>query len=180
MPESINLIQMNRAFYIVGIVFSVIFMVVTGYYAEEVDSAKMYDLFSSYSYDSYSSYSSYYSSGLAESYTSEAATWSLFFFLSFIAIDLLGLLKVKTTTVKVLSIIGLSLSGIFLLWNFVVLSSPGSVSFDEVAPAWIFYTMVMLAFTIIGVVQSSRYYSKASSMSTSIQDSKQTSDLLDS
>lgn len=171
---------MNRAFYIVGIVFSVFFMFITSYYAEEVRSARMYDLFSDFNSYDYNTYSSYFSSGLDESYTSEAALWSLFFFLSFITIDLLGLIKVKTTTVKVTSIIGLSLSAIFLLWNFAVLSSPGSMSFDEVAPGWIFYSMVMLAFTIVGVVQSSRYYRKVNSVSTSIQDSKQSSDLLDS
>lgn len=151
---------MNRAFYIIGIVFSVIFLFVVSYYIAEVSKARIDDLFSSfnnYSYDSYSSYSSYSSSGRAEAYTSEAAMWSLFFFLVFIAIDLLGLLKVKTKTTKVLSIIGLSISGIFLLWNFAVMSSPGSLSFDEVGPGWAFYCLIMLAFTIIGLVQSVRY-----------------------
>ena len=173
---------MNRAFYIVGIVFSVIFLFVVSYYAEEVSSARMDELFNSfnsYSYDSYSSYSSYYSSGMAESYTSEGAMWSLFFFLSFITIDLLGLLKVKTTTTKVLSIIGLSVSGIFLLWNFAVMSSPGSISFDEVAPGWIFYCLIMLAFTIIGLVQSVRYSKRiVSGSSVGVENSNK--DLLDS
>jgi len=176
---------MNRAFYIVGIVFSVIFMFVSAYYAEEVSDAKIeswmsdYMSSTSYGYDSYS-YSSYSSSSDDDDLTVVATLWSLFFFACFITIDILGIMKVKTQTTKVLGIIGLSLSGIFLLWNFAVMSSPGSLSFDEVAPGWIFYSLVMLAFMIIGVVQSSRYYRKVSSTATSTQDSKPASDLLDS
>ena len=81
---------MNRAFFIVGIVFSVIFMFITSYYADEVQSARWdawdysysnysYDSYDSYSYPTYSSYSYDYSDGL----TTEAGLWSLFFFLCF-------------------------------------------------------------------------------------------------
>ena len=151
---------MNKAFYIVGIVFSVIFLGITVYYADEVSSARFDAIWDSYSYDyGYDSYSYGYSSyDEADDLTESAALWSVFFILAFIAIDLLGLIKVKTRTTKVLSIIGLSFSGIFLFWSFGVMSSPGSMSFDEVAPGWLFYCMVMLAFGIIGLVQSVRFY----------------------
>ncbi|MDG1428882.1 MAG: hypothetical protein P8H56_11470 [Crocinitomicaceae bacterium] len=163
---------MNRAFFIVGIVFSVIFMFITSYYADEVQSARWdawdysysnysYDSYDSYSYPTYSSYSYDYSDGL----TTEAGFWSLFFFLCFIAIDILGIMKVKTKTMKVLGIIGLSISGIFLLVNFLVIFDQGAVSFDEVAPAWILYCLIMLAFTIVGLVQSVRFYKRQSSSS---------------
>ena len=150
---------MNKAFYIVGIVFSVIFLIITGYYSEEVSSAKWSSFYSNmYDYDYLDyGYSSYDSSYEYKDLTVAAALWSLFFFLCFIAIDLLGMIKIKTKTTKVLSIIGLSFSGIFLLWNFAVMASPGSLSFDEVSPAWGFYCMLMLAFTIVGLVQSARY-----------------------
>ena len=164
---------MNKALYIVGIVFSVIFLILTFGYAEEVSSARWTD-YSYYSYDYY--YYDYSASDL----TMNAALWSLFFFLSFIAIDLLGLLKVKTKTTKILSIIGLSLSGMFVLWNFAVLSSPGSLSFDEVSPAWVFYCLAMLAFTIIGLIQSIRFGRKASAVEANQPVSTEPKDLLDS
>jgi hypothetical protein len=163
---------MNKALYIVGIVFSVIFLILTFGYAEEVSNAR----YSSYFYD----YNYYDYGSSASDLTMSAALWSLFFFLSFITIDLLGLIKVKTKTTKVLSIIGLSLSGMFLLWNFAVLSSPGSLSFDEVSPAWVFYCLAMLAFTIIGLIQSIRFGRKASAVEANQPVSTEPKDLLDS
>lgn len=176
---------MNRAFYIVGIVFSVIFMGIISNYSEEVSNARFdsfwndYSSYSSYGYDDYS-YSSYTSYSNDDEITFEATLWSLFFFLCFGAIDLLGLLKVKTRTVKVLSIIGLSLTGIFLLWNFLVMSSPDSMAFDEVAPGWSFYAMVMLAFTIVGLVQSVRFARRKDLGVEASNEKTATSDLLDS
>ena len=147
---------MNKAFYISGIVLSFIFLFVIGYYAGEVSSARFNALFSNYDYGSYGY-------GYNESYsdlTVTAGIWSLLFILIFIAIDLLGLIKIKTKTTKVLSIIGLSLSAIFLLWTFAVIASPGSMSFDEVAGGFGFYAMVMMAFSIVGLVQSIRFANK--------------------
>lgn len=176
---------MNRAFYIVGIVFSIVFLFVGGYYAEEVDMAKWDSFYSSLSssYDYGYNYSSYSYDYRADDLTVAAALWSLFFFLCFIVIDLLGLLKVKTKTMKVFAIISLSLSGIFLLWDFAVMASPGSLSFDEVYPGWVLYCLIMLAFSIVGLVQSVRYHKSqlgggvATSSTTS---SNETKDLLDS
>jgi hypothetical protein len=34
---------------------------------------------------------------------------------------------------------------------------PGAINFDEVAPGWILFCLIMLAFTIVGLVQSVRY-----------------------
>jgi hypothetical protein len=152
---------MNKAFYIVGIVFGFIFMCVTSYFMAEVSVARSMEFISSmnsYSdpYSTYSSYSSAYS-GLAEDATSTAAMVSIFFFLLFITVDLLGLMKVKTKVNKVFAIIGLSLSGIMLLWNFLVLADPGAISFDEVGGAFIFYSLVVIAFSIVGLVQSIRF-----------------------
>jgi hypothetical protein len=172
---------MNKAFYIVGIVFSVIFMMVGAYYAEEVSSAKWNSYFAA-SYSSYSDYGYNYSYDYTadDDLTVSAGLWSVFFILSFVAIDLLGLLKVKTKTVKILSIIGLSLSGIFLLWSFGVIASPGSISFDEVYPAWALYCLTMLAFTIVGLVQSIRFSRSRSAIPSANSQQVQSKDLLDS
>lgn len=149
---------MSKVLYIIGIVFAVVFIGICGYYAEEVSDARMDYLFSSYNYSDYAygGYNSYSSSSYSD-LTVEAALWSLVFVLFFVAMNLLGLIKVKTKTSKVLSIIGLSFSAIILFWNFGLLTSPGAMSFDEVSPAWVFYSLMMLAFAIIGLVQSIRY-----------------------
>ncbi len=149
-----------KALYIIGIVLSVIFMIVIGYFVEEVESARFSSLYYNYSsYNSYSSYSSYnygsYNSGSDE--TMMAAIVSFFFFVYFILTSIFGLIKVKTSTNKVFSIIGLSISGIFFLWNFLVMVSPSSISFDEVGGGWGFYSLIMLAFMIVGLVQAVRY-----------------------
>lgn len=172
---------MNKAFYIVGIVFSVVFLFLGGYYAEEVSSARWNSIFSSY--DSYSTYGYDYSALFQEDsgdLTFTAGLWSLFFFACFIAIDLLGLMKVKTKTVKIFSIIGLSISGIFLLWDFAILASPSSMSFDEVYPAWVLYCLIMLAFGIVGLVQSVRYGKAQSKVGMSPTSTAKAEDLLDS
>ncbi len=152
---------MMKALYITGIVLSVIFMFVIGYFIQEVESARFSSYYSSYSnsYDIYNSYSSYnynsYNSGADE--TMAAAIVSFFFFVFFILTSIFGLVRVKTTTNKVFSIIGLSISGIFFFWNFIVMISPSAVSFDEVGGGFGFYSMIMLAFMIVGLVQAIRY-----------------------
>lgn len=172
---------MNKAIFIIGIVLAFIFIGVCGYYAEEVSSARFNYLFSSYNYSdySYSGYSSYDTS--YRDLTSEAGLWSLVFILFFVAMNLVGLIKVKTKTSKILSIIGLSFSGIVLFWDFAVIGSPGSLSFDEVSPAWVFFSLTMLAFSIIGLIQSIRYEKNKSQInSVSVSGSVENSDLLDS
>ncbi len=168
---------MNKVFFIIGIVFSVLFIFISGYYAELVSNARLDYLFSSYSFDGYSSY------GTGDSYsslTSEAALWALLFILYFVAMNLVGLIKVKTKTSKVLSIIGLSFGGIIMFWNFAVMLSPGAMSFDEVAPAWIFFGLMMLAFSIILLVQSIRHANKIALVGRRTGVNRSETDLLDS
>lgn len=172
---------MNKAIYIIGIVFAFIFIGICGYYAEEVSSARFNALFSSYNYSDYSygGYSSYDSS--SSDLTMEAGLWSLFFILFFITMNLIGLIKVKTRTSKVISIIGLSFSAIILFWDFAVMASPGAMSFDEVSPAWIFFALTMLAFAIVGLIQSVRYANRSSNTRGTVKTvSADSSDLLDS
>jgi hypothetical protein len=146
---------MNKTFYILGIVFSVVFFIVIAYYIDEVNSARYADLSNALnSYDPYG-YSSYYSySDSSSDITSEAGIVSALFILFFIAADILGLLKIKTRTIKVVGIIGLSLSGLFLLWAIVMLGSPGAISFDEAGAGFWLYALIMLAFSITGLIQS--------------------------
>lgn len=170
---------MSKVLYIIGIVLAVVFFILSGYYSGEVSDARFDALFSSYDY-SYSSYSSYSYNGSASDITVEAGVWSLVFILFFIAMNLVGLIKVKTKTSKVLTIIGLSFSGILLFWNFAMIASPGSISFDEVSPAWVFYILMILAFAIIGLVQSIRFSKKMMNVVPSSSVSTESKDLLDS
>jgi len=136
---------MNKAFYISSLVLSVLFGFIVLYYIDLVVSAR------------YSWYSSPYDYSSGSSETEEAGLISLFFFLFFITTFLLGLIKIKRVTNKVLSIIGLSLAALFLLWDLVMLSSPSSISFDEVGIGFFFFTPVITAFSIVGIVQSNRF-----------------------
>lgn len=162
-----------KALYIVGIVLSFIFIFVIGYFIQEVESARS---FSSYDfsnpYGSYN-YNSYYNNGSDD--TMMAAIVSFFFFAFFIVASIIGLIKVKTNTNKVLSIIGLSISGIFFLWNLLVMFSPSSLSFDEVGGGWAFYSLIMLAFMIVGLVQAVKYSKRGI-----VHNSPQSFDILDS
>ena len=142
---------MNRALYIIGIVLSVVFIGVCGYYIEEVEHARY-----GYGFD-LSSYYSSYDSGAANSVTEEAGLVSLFFFLFYLSADILGLIKVKRTTMKVMGIIGVSITGIFLLWDLAMMSEPGALSFDEVGAGFVFYALIMLAFSIVGLIQSVKF-----------------------
>jgi hypothetical protein len=156
---------MNKAFYISSLVLSVLFGIIVLYYIDLVTSAR-------YSYDNWYSGSSY-NSGSSE--TEEAGLISLFFFLFFITTFLLGLIKIKRITNKVFSIIGLSLTALFLLWDLVMLSSPSGISFDEVGIGFFFFVPMLITFSIIGIVQSIRYKRQGVSYQQKME-----SDLLDS
>ncbi|AEA42199.1 hypothetical protein Fluta_0190 [Fluviicola taffensis DSM 16823] len=88
----------------------------------------------------------------------EEAGWISLLFFSFFGITFtLGLIKIKRVTNKVLSIIGLSLTALFLLWDLVMLSASENLSFDEVGIGFFFFVPVITAFSIVGIVQSTRY-----------------------
>ncbi|MES2555684.1 MAG: hypothetical protein V4604_06010 [Bacteroidota bacterium] len=149
---------MNKAFYIASIVLSIAFLIVVGVYIDMVESERFSYLLNSYDpYNPYSTYSSAYSYDYGSEYTFEGALISLLFIFFFLTSDLLGLLKVKTKTTKVLSIIGLSFGGIFLFVDVIMILSPSSSSFDEGGGSLVFYGLIVLAFSIVGLIQSVRY-----------------------
>jgi hypothetical protein len=82
---------------------------------------------------------------------------SLGFFSFFITTFLLGLIKIKRVTNKVLSIIGLSLTALFLLWDLAMLSASENLSFDEVGVGFFFFIPVIAAFSIVGIIQAGRF-----------------------
>ena len=169
---------MNRAFYIVGIVFSVFYSGTLSNYIEDAEFAR-----GDYLYDLILNIDTAAFGGNVADITFNASLWSLFYILCFIAIDIFGVVKVKTKTMKVMGIIGLSLSGIFFFWNLLVMASPGAMSIDEVGPGFSFYATTMLAFTIVGLVQSTRFFKNQSKYLGSAHvdtSNTETGDLLDS
>ncbi len=141
-----------KAVNIIGLVLVVVFFFVIGVYVNEVSSARWDD----YSFDSYSLFSS-----RAADLTMEAASIMLVFVLFFIGAMIGNLVKVKTTTSKVMAIIGLSFSLLILLVTFVVLSSPSSLTFDESGGFHIIYGVICLAFFIVFLVQSVTYQKRS-------------------
>lgn len=140
---------------IIGIALSVVFGIVIIYYAGEVSDARLDAIFSSinsYSYSSPYSYSSMFTDDTASELTSEAGWICLVFFLFYLALSLTNLMGVKTKTMKVLSIIGLSLGGIFLIWDFLAIGSDGGISFDEISGGYFFFLLYALAMSIIGLI----------------------------
>ena len=146
---------MMRAFYLTALVLTLVFIVTSFIYIEKVHSARMDAIYSSLSYDSYGS-SSYYDSNRDNEMTQEMGFISLFFLFVYLAVEILTFVKLKTKTMKVLTIIGISFTGIMLLWDALMISSPGGVSFDEVGPVWVLFGIIQLAFCIVGVIHAFR------------------------
>jgi hypothetical protein len=149
------------------LVLSVLFGVIIIYYIDLVASARYSDSF----WDA----PDFYSLDQGAVKTEEGALISIFFFLFFIATFLLGLIKIKRVTNRILSIIGLSVSALFLLWDLGMLSSPSSISFDEVGVAFFLFIPMIVAFSIVGIVQSNRFKKQGV-----LYKQKTESDLLDS
>ena len=146
-----------RAFYLIAIVFSLAFVITSAIYIGKVINARTEALFRSLSYDSYDSYgSSYYDSGEDDSLTQEAGFISLFFLVFYAVVEVMTFIKLKTKTMKVITIIGISFTGIMLAWDALMISSPGGISFDEVGVAFMLFGIIQLAFSIIGTVHAFR------------------------
>ena len=170
---------MNKTIYAIGIGLSAIFFFVCGYYFIEAEKATVI-MYGDYAYLEVASRQYGFELGPGrEELSSEIGLWSLLFLSYFIFMSITRLRKVKTKTMKASSIIALSVSSIILLWDFGMISSPGSMSFDDIGLAWLGYCFVILMLSTIGFVQSSKYNKLISSERGPIN-TKDTSELLDS
>jgi hypothetical protein len=146
---------MNRAFYILGIIFSVLMFLVSIYFTQAVGSARNADLLSMISYG-------YANTGIFEQIaidtTFKGGLTTLFFFLFFIVMEVLGVLYIKTKNSRIFGTISLSFSAIMLVWDIAVLINPYSLYFDEVGAVWILYALAMLAFSILGLIRAGRHF----------------------
>jgi uncharacterized membrane protein len=135
-----------RALNIIGLTLVFVMFIFAGYYINEANNER----WMSYFQDDLFSYS-YNSLG---SITTEAIMVMLVFVLFYTAAYIANLVKVKTTTSKVMAIIGLSFSFIVLITCFGVLAEPRAMSFDESGGVFILYGIINLAFFIVLLVQS--------------------------
>ena len=145
---------MMRAINIIGIVASVAAFLVAIYYIEETSSARWrsYDFYWDYDND----YS--YTGPSAADVTIEGGLFSLLFTLYFVMVNIVNLIKIKTMTTKVLSIIGISLNGILLIVNLVSIVFSHDAHYDEsTGPAWILFSPIILGFSIVYLVQSVKW-----------------------
>jgi len=149
---------MMRITYLLSILVSLFFCLMIFDYIVRVNDARndqIYEMMNNYSSgaDSYSSYNSY-DDERDNRLTAEAGLMSLFFFLFFLALGILTLIKLKTKTMKIISIIGLALTLIMSAWSAVMMGSPGAISFDEVGVVWVLYAVIMLTFGVIGTMHA--------------------------
>ncbi len=133
-----------------GIVLSVVLFITTIILLEEVSRA----LWSDWDYNSYSSYGTNYA---YREMTFIANVTVLLFTLFFTTLYIVNLIKVKTVTTKVLSIIGLSISFIYLLASIGLLFDD---AFGDIGGIWCFYAMLGLALSIVFLVQTIKFQNK--------------------
>ena len=137
-----------RGLMISSLVLGMVLAVLSLFYMMIVHHARM---------DAYSDYSF---SGIPYQRVSEATIEtgliSLGIMFYFVLLYIITLVKLKTTTMKVLSIIGLSFTGIMIAWDALMMTAPRVVSFDEVAPAWIFMGVIYFGFSVPGIVHAFR------------------------
>ena len=149
-----------RAVNIIFIVLSFFFLIVmtAGTFGTKSERDRYYERLSySQDYDSGYSYEDYGDPAYVKS-TRIAVTMSFVFFVFSLTRFVLNFLLVKTSTSRVLAIIGLVLTLALIAWGAMALDSPRSISFDEIGGAWILYAVVCLVFAIIGTVQAFSYY----------------------
>ncbi len=159
---------MMRAFFISATVLSIIFIVACAGISSSVSSARWDYLWNStyddYSTDYYDDYSyddySYDDYGYGDSYeeaenmTRVGGIVSVLYMLISAGAFLLALMKIKTKTMKVISIIGMSLAGLLFLIAMVPTAVPDEMYFDECAGVFILGAIALLGLHVVGIVHA--------------------------
>ena len=144
-----------KAINIIGIILSVAILPVCVYYLEETSHARRA------SWDFFNEYSNYTGPSAAQ-VSLEAGLICALFGGYFIYQIIMNLVKVKTMTSKVMSIIAISLIGLAFLINLIFIVSDGGATYDEGGQIWVIAGIIMLAFSIVFLVQSVMFAKKDS------------------
>ncbi len=140
-----------KAINILGIILSIAVFIVCFHYSEETRQARWASW--DYYYPDVSN-SAYYGPS-PDQVTREGGLVAMAFTLFFVMSNISNLMRVKTITTKVLSIIGLSLTGIVFIVNLLMIVMAHDMHFDESTGAmWLLLSPVMLAFSIVFFVQT--------------------------
>jgi hypothetical protein len=140
-----------KSWYIISLVLTVLFGATILYFMEEVASTWWYV------YDEWDM-GNFYGSAEQElrDITQVAGSACLLFTTFYILLFSFSLKYLKTITAKVMSILGVVLAGIHFLLCLVPAAAPGEIYFDEFGGVPLFFTLIMLAFCIVNLVQASR------------------------
>ncbi|MBK8925923.1 MAG: hypothetical protein IPM74_08425 [Crocinitomicaceae bacterium] len=149
-----------KALYVIALILCVVFGIVVLYLASEYDRVSWSIFMDSLYGDGYYDYYDYRRSELSQ-ITMIGGVVSLLFTAFFALTYSFTIAKINRTTAKVMSIIGVCFTGIVFLASFVPVIEPGGISFDEEFGPFLFlYMLIMLAFSIVNLVQAVRNGSK--------------------
>ncbi len=115
---------MKKIINYIGVGLSIILMVMSFYYIDEVEKLRVETPFEViYSH--------------AESITKQVGVYSLFIFIFFLLLFI-----INYTNQKKMSMIGIGLTILIIIWDLIMLSSPSHISFNEVGYAWMIYGLM--------------------------------------
>ncbi len=158
-----------KAINIIGICLAVILFPLCLYYIEETWRAR----WAGWDWGGYGN--SYYGPSASE-ISAQAAGISILIIGFFIFQSIMNLTKVKTTTSKVMSIISMSLMGIAFLINLAVIG--GASTYDEGGLVNLGVPFIMLAFSIVFLVQSVNFEKKGESSDNEIIDNQNIDEII--
>ena len=147
---------MVRVLNIFTIIASFIFIVIYAIFIKTVSDAKLEVLLDKLTYDPYSTPRYADSFGDSIKLTRNAGIICMLFLLFYAMVGVITLIKLKTKTMKIISIIGVSFTAIMLIWDLLVISSSGAITFDEVGRTYILFGLMQLSFSIVGTVHAFR------------------------
>lgn len=147
---------MVRVLNIFTIIASFIFIVICAIFIKTVSDARLEVLLDKLTYDPNSTPRYADSLGDSVKLTKNAGITCMLFLLFYAMVGVITLIKLKTKTMKIISIIGISFTAIMLIWDLLVISSSGAITFDEVGRTYILFGLMQLSFSIVGTVHAFR------------------------
>jgi hypothetical protein len=142
-----------KGLYIAAVVLAPLMGVTSIYYLEEWHSA----LRASFSGYIPNTNHGVYSVELVCDVTQQGSAAGLLFTVFYILLYSFTFKHIRTSTAKVMSIIGLCFSGLVFLVTLFAVANPGAVFFDEYVMIFVGYALIMLAFSIVNLVQATRF-----------------------